>query len=221
MLLHRTRRLLAITLVVGAPFALGACGGSDKSGGTPVEPVAGVLSKVTASITDPTVEIGQGTLAAVDGKDGLGGGVSLGTRTITWISSNPAIATVTNSGAVNTVGVGAVTLTVSVQNGTTALTASTPLTVTKIADAPTTTDVAMAPQVFIPSQSVVKLGGTVRFFFAAIDHNVIWGPRLPGSPADILVTTNATVSRTFNTVGVYGFDCTVHPGMSGRVIVSP
>ena len=71
------------------------------------------------------------------------------------------------------------------------------------------------------SGSMTLRGGNVRFQFTPIDHNVIWSPRLPGSPADILVTTNALVSRTFPTVGVYPFDCTVHPGMSGRIIVSP
>jgi plastocyanin len=216
----RSTRWASAALLAIAACTVASCGGSD-SGGTPVEPVAGVLTKVNAIVTDPTVEIGQGTVASVEGRDALGGTVALGTRTVTWSSSNTAIATVTNSGAVNTVGVGSVTLTVSVQNGSSALTAATSLTVTKVADAPTTADVAMAPQLFIPSQTVVKLGGTVRFFFTPIDHNVIWNPRLPGSPSDILVTTNQTISRSFTTVGVYGFDCTVHPGMSGRIIVSP
>ncbi|MBL0171136.1 MAG: Ig-like domain-containing protein [Gemmatimonadaceae bacterium] len=198
---------------------LTSCGGGDSPVTPPV--VAGVLATVVASTVDSPLEIGQGTQATVVGRDGLGGAVALGSRAVTWSSSGPGIATITNNGIVAGIGVGSVTLTVNVQDGNTVRSATTTLVVTAIADAPLTADVSMAPQLFIPSQTVVKLGGTVRFQFTPIDHNVIWSPRLPGSPSDILVTTNALVSRTFPTVGVYPFDCTVHPGMSGRIIVSP
>ncbi len=204
--------------IVALALVYTACGGGDKS---VVEPPAEGLASVSASIVDPQIEIGQGTNAQVAGKDAQGAPFALGSRTVTWRSSNTAIVTITDAGAVNAIGVGNVTLTVTVQNGSGTLTATTPLVVTPVADAPTTADVAMAPQLFIPSQTVVKLNGTVRFQFTPIDHNVIWNPRLAGSPADILVTTNQLVSRVFTTVGVYGFDCTVHPGMSGRIIVSP
>ena len=182
---------------------------------------AGVLSRVVAGTVDSPLEIGQGTQATVEGRDALGGLVALGSRVVTWTSSTPAIATINSNGIVAGVGVGSTTLTVSVQDGSTARTAITTLPVIAIPNAPLTVDVAMAPQLFIPSEIIVKLGGTVRFQFTPIDHNVIWSPRLPGSPSDILVTTNALVTRTFATVGVYPFDCTVHPGMSGRIIVSP
>jgi plastocyanin len=182
---------------------------------------AGVLTRVVAGSSDAVLEIGSGTQATVEGRDALGGVVALGSRAIAWSSSNAGIATVSSGGAVNTGGVGAVTLTVSVQDGSNVLTSSTAITVTSVAGAPTTADVFMPGLLFNPGQAVVKVGGTVRYIFPATDHNVIWNPRLPGSPTDILVTTNATVSRTFTAVGVYPYDCTIHPGMSGRIIVSP
>ncbi|MEQ1693854.1 MAG: Ig-like domain-containing protein [Gemmatimonas sp.] len=209
---------LAVSCSAIMVATLASCGGGDS----PVTPpVSGVLATVVASTVDSPLEIGQGTQANVAGRDGLGGAVALGSRPVTWSSSNPNIATITNGGIVAGVGVGNTTLTVTVQDGGTARTATTALLVTAIPDAPLVADVSMAPQLFIPSQTVVKLGGSVRFQFTPIDHNVIWSPRLPGSPADILVTVNALVTRTFPTVGVYPFDCTVHPGMSGRIIVSP
>ncbi len=207
-----------------ATISAGASGSAGTTLGTLVVTVttaAGVLSQVVAGVSEPQLIIGQGTQATVTGRDAGGATVALGTRTVTWTSSNSSIVTVTNSGVVAAIGVGTVTLSVSVSNGATPLTASTQVTANAIADAPTSTDVAMAPASFIPFESVVKVGGTVRFFFTAIDHNVIWNPRLPASPADILVTTNATVLRTFPTVGVFPFECTVHPGMIGRVVVSP
>ena len=182
---------------------------------------AGVLARVVASTIDSPLELGQATQASVEGRDSQGGIVALGSRAVTWSSSNPAIATINSNGIVAGVGVGSTTLSVSVQDGGTARTATVVLPIIGIANAPLVADVAMAPQLFIPSDIAIKLGGTVRFQFTPIDHNVIWSPRLAGSPSDILVTTNALVARTFGTVGVYPFDCTVHPGMSGRVIVSP
>jgi plastocyanin len=210
----------AVLLFGGIACSVGACGG----GGTvdiPAAPVPGVLTTITATIVDSPLEIGQGTSVTLDGRDGLGAVVRMGTRTVTWTSSNISIATVNNGGNIAGVGVGTVTITASVIEGGKTVSGSASLTVTGIANAPLSADVSMAPQQFIPFQTVVKVGGSVRYFFTAIDHNVIWSPRLPGSPSDILVTTNVVVSRTFPTVGVYNFECTVHPGMVGIVVVSP
>lgn len=204
---------------IGLAVSVASCGGGDSPSSPPTG--AGVLSALAVTTVDSPIEIGQGTQANVEGRDSQGGTVALGSRTITWTSSNTSIVTVDNAGRVAGVGVGQVTLNASAPNGSATVTGSVNLTVTGIPGAATTSDVAMAPQLFVPSETIIKLGGTVRFIFTPIDHNVIWNPRKAGSPTDILVTTNATVSRTFPTVGVYPFDCTVHPGMSGRVIVTP
>ncbi len=213
--------LAGLTLLVG----VSACGGGGTDTPvapvTPPAPVAGVLAKLAVNATETQLELGQGTVATAEGRDGLGGAVALGTRTVTWTSSNAAIATVKSTGLIAAVGVGSATITATVPNGTGTASGSVALVITGIAGAPATADVAMATQLFIPSEIVVKIGGTVRFFFTNIEHNVIWNPRLTGSPTDILVTTSQTITRVFPTVGVYPFDCTVHPGMSGRVIVTP
>ena len=217
------RRLLVRSVcalsMLATTGALVSCG-SDSTA-PPVTPVAGVLTNLTATITDSPLEIGQGTQALVQGKDAFGTVVALGTRTVTWSSSNAVIATVNANGGVQGVGVGATTINVSVVDGTRTITGSSALTVTAIANAPQSSDVSMLPQQFVPFQTVVKVGGSVRYFFTSIDHNVIWNPRLAGSPTDILVTVNTNVSRTFPTMGVYKYECTVHPGMVGVIVVSP
>ena len=211
---------LRAAIALGA-LALTSCGGGSDTVVVPPAPVPGVITTLTTTITDSPLEIGQGTAATVVATDGLGTNVRLAGRTVTWASSNRVIATVQTNGNVAGVGVGTVNISASVAEGSKTITGTAPLVVTAIANAPLVADVGMQPQLFIPFQTVVKVGGTVRYFFTPIDHNVIWSPRLPGSPSDILVTRNAVVSRTFPTVGVYNFDCTVHPGMSGVVIVSP
>ena len=181
----------------------------------------GVLATIVVTAQDLTIQLGQLTQATVSGRDVLGGTVALGTRTVTWSTSNAAIATINTVGVVTGVGVGTVSLQASVADGALPKTASVQLIVGGIPNAPTTADVVMPGLIFSPTETVVKRGGTVRFVFPPLAHNVIWDPRLAGSPADINLTRSVTVSRAFATVGVFPFKCTVHPGMDGTVIVSP
>jgi plastocyanin len=182
---------------------------------------AGVLATIVVDAQDRTIPLGQLTQATVSGRDALGGTVALGTRVVTWTTSNPSIATVTSAGVVTGVGIGSVNVQASVADGAAPKTATVPLTVTSIPNAPTITDVVMPGLTFSPVETVVKQGGTVRFVFPALAHNVIWDPRLAGSPTDITTTSSVTVSRVFPTVGVFQYKCTLHPGMDGTVIVSP
>lgn len=182
---------------------------------------AGVLAAIVVDAQDRTIPLGQLTQATVSGRDALGGTVALGTRVVTWSTSNAAIATITAAGVVTGVGVGTVSLQASVADGSVPRTGSVQLIVSSIPNAPTTADVFMPGLTFSPFETVVKQGGTVRFIFPALVHNVIWDRRLAGSPADINITSNVTVARTFPTAGVFHFTCTLHPGMDGTVIVSP
>jgi plastocyanin len=182
---------------------------------------AGVLATIVVNAQDPTIQLGQLTQATVSGRDALGGPAALGTRVVTWSTSNPAIATINSAGVVTGVGVGTVNLQASVADGAAPKTGSIPLIVTGIPNAPTTADVFMPGLIFSPTETVVKLGGTVRFVFPPLAHNVIWDPRLAGSPADINVTSSVIVARAFPAVGVFPFKCTLHPGMDGTVIVTP
>lgn len=72
--------------------------------------------------------------------------------------------------------------------------------------------------VFTPSDVRVSVGGTVTWTFGARAHNAVFAA-VSGAPAAIPVTANAQVSRTFNTEGTFPYDCTLHPGMRGRVLV--
>jgi plastocyanin len=73
---------------------------------------------------------------------------------------------------------------------------------------------------FSPAEVTIAPGGTVAFVFPSTPHNAIFkSPRPAGTPADIDVTSNQTVMRTFPTAGTFPYDCTLHAGMVGRVIV--
>lgn len=83
---------------------------------------------------------------------------------------------------------------------------------------PTPVDVFTPGNVFSPFNTVIPVGTTVRFNIAGDQHNVIFGS-VAGAPANVNVVQNVVVSRTFTTRGTFPYDCTVHPGMSGQVVV--
>ncbi len=82
----------------------------------------------------------------------------------------------------------------------------------------TTADVYTPGKVFSPFSTTIKVGGSVHFNISGDPHNVIF-EKVAGAPADVNVVTNVVASRTFTSRGTYPFDCTVHPGMSGRIVV--
>ncbi len=72
--------------------------------------------------------------------------------------------------------------------------------------------------VFTPASVTVARGGTVTWTMGARPHNATFRGTA-GAPADVPTTTNASVSRTFATAGSFPYDCTLHDGMTGTVIV--
>ncbi len=81
-----------------------------------------------------------------------------------------------------------------------------------------TANVFTPGNVFSPFSTTINVGGTVRFNISGDPHNVIF-KRIAGAPSDVNVVSGTIVSRTFPAAGTFTYDCTVHPGMSGQVVV--
>ena len=81
-----------------------------------------------------------------------------------------------------------------------------------------TFDVFTPGLVFSPTFFTVSTGTKVRFNITGVAHDVTF-QSVAGAPQSIPVTSNKTVERTFDTKGVFPFDCRTHPGMSGQVTV--
>lgn len=195
------------TLWAAGVVLLAACGGSDgpTDGGSKV---ASVRMNANAISIFP----GQTEQLAATALDASGATLS-GVSAPTWRSSNTGIATVSSAGVVTgvTVGQADVTATIDGRVGTTRVT---------VGSAPTAALVSMPGLSFTPFTTTIKQGGAVTFEFPQLPHNVIFTPKT-GVPADIQVTSNVRIARTFGTVGLFPYDCTLHPGMKGEVNVVP
>ena len=72
---------------------------------------------------------------------------------------------------------------------------------------------------FSPGEADITVGGSVTWQFSSTAHNVTFSGSAAGTPANIPTTASASVARTFTTAGTFAYQCTIHPGMSGTVVV--
>lgn len=85
---------------------------------------------------------------------------------------------------------------------------------------PTNTVNATPSLAFNPSPLSIVAGEAATFAFGSVGHNVFFDAT-PGAPADIDGTNaDTSITRTFSTPGTYVYNCHIHPGMTGTVIVS-
>ena len=83
----------------------------------------------------------------------------------------------------------------------------------------TTFDVYTPGNTFSPFSLRVSRGSTVRFNIFGDSHNVIFDHATSGAPTDIVVVKDVVVSRQFSATGTFSYVCTVHPGMTGEIVV--
>ena len=212
-----------VTAVAAGTVMISARTGNSISGtvSLTVIPAGGTVTSLTVALSDPALiigDLGQATLSAHDANNAA---VALGNRTILWSSTNTSVATISSAGVIAAVGIGATQIRASVVEGGAPVVGNASLSIVANPDAKQTADVSMPGLTFSPTDVVVKVGGTVRFIFPNLDHNVIWQPRITGAPADIGIMSNQIVTRTFPAAGVFPYVCTLHNGMVGTIVVSP
>jgi plastocyanin len=142
-----------------------------------------------------------------------------GVTGFTITSATPAVAVVTPAGLATGISPGNATLNVSITRDGVTANATGSLTVNPPAPAGASVTVTASPQsLFTPQTVTVERGGTVNWIFQTLTHTVAFST--PGSPANISESVNTTVSRVFPTVGTYNYECTIHQGMTGSVVVT-
>jgi plastocyanin len=201
----------AMRLVVLALLGLAACssGGSTTAPGSGGSPA--VLASLGLSAPGNTLAIGGTMQLTASPKDQNGSPYS---ATLTWTSGSNFVATMSASGLVTGIAGGQAYM--YVRSGT--ISDSTLITVVTGAY-PSSAIVNALPSSFSPVQSDIALGGTIQFVFPSTAHNVIFNPA-NGVPADIPgEVSNQTVPRTFGVRGSFVYNCTIHPGMTGTIVV--
>ncbi len=199
------RHPLSIAL---AGLVLSACGSGDATAPSSPATVAAVSLNVTAA------QLGVGQTLQLTATPLTGTG-TVTSAVVSWSSSAANVASVSATGLVTGVAVGTATVTASAggRTGSAAIQVSG-----SGGGLPLAAEVTMPGNTFSPFLTTIAVGGTVTFRFGSVDHNVIFGA-VTGKPTDIQIIKNANVARTFSTKGLFPYDCTVHPGMSGQIEV--
>ena len=206
---HLSIALVLCTLVT-------ACGGGSGNGSTsPVIP-ARTLGAVT--VPSPTLSVAAGDASTIAPQSVDANNAALAGVTYTFGSSAPAVAEVSATGSV--LGLSAGTTTITVTGTFSGVSKTAPVAVTVTGTLPTTANVAGGTSsfTFTPQTIAIKTGGTVNFSWGTLNHNVTFDA-ITGAPASIPTGINVALARTFNTAGNFTYQCTVHAGMMGQVLV--
>jgi plastocyanin len=199
--------------------AVAACGGGGGSGGTTNPPPPPTVQTVSVSRSSALLEPNETVTITATPLDASGN--ALTGKTVTW-SANPSTGTVSlapNGASVTITGsaVGQAQITATVDNVT-----SPPVAVTVSNSIPTAADVSVGSggNVFSPTQTDIKAGGTVTYTWASGPHNVTFSAP-PASVPNSGDQTSGTFAVTFTQAGTYNYQCTIHSGMKGTVTVHP
>ena len=99
---------------------------------------------------------------------------------------------------------------------------SSPTEVTMSPPSATATVAATPAIAFTPGTVALLVGGTLTINFGSVAHNVYFDGQPAGAPANITgANANVSKSLTFSVAGTYVYDCHIHPGMHGTVVVTP
>lgn len=192
--------------VVSAACGGGGDGGPTGNGGP--KPVASIQIDGAKS----TFLVGESAQLTAMPLDASGTVVS-NAGAVTWESSAPAVATVGADGTVQAVSVGSSSIKASIGsiNAT---------RVVNVLPAGVGAVVTMPGLNFSPFTATINRDQSIFFDFPALGHNVIFTQRA-GAPLNIDVSAGVTISRPFTTPGTFPYECTIHAGMRGEVVVNP
>ena len=205
-----------LTAVVGLlALSMGACGSDDDGGTQP-----GVVTLAAVVVSNPTVALQAGQRQAITALGVGTGSASLSDVTFTYSSATPAVAVVSSTGSITAFTAGTSVITVTGAKGGVTKSTNVTVTVTGTLPAALTVVSGATSNDFTPAFAVVQRGGTVTWTFTGRTHNTTFAGTA-GAPANIPNTGNQPVGipRTFATAGTYDYNCTLHAGMVGTVVV--
>jgi uncharacterized protein YjdB len=171
-----------------------------------------VLTSVVVSGPASTVAPGGTLQLTVSPRDQNGSPIA--GSIVTWSSNATGIAIVgAATGLVTGVAAGTANITALATLGS--ATASSFLMISVASAFPMSANVSTPGNFFSPASVDIAVGGTVTWTLGSA-HNVTFDGGA-GVPPNIGIVNSD--SRTFNTAGTFGYQCTLHAGMTGSVTV--
>ena len=163
--------LLALVVLV-----LPACSaGSDSGTNTPPPPPPGpaAVASVAVTLSANSIFLGGGATATAVARDAANNVLS--GRTVSWTSSDPTVALVLGSGAINTVAIGTTNIIATIDG----ITGSAPLTIAPMPVA--TVNVTMTTATLAPGQGTLATASLLSSTGAALTGRVVtWSSTNPG-----------------------------------------
>jgi uncharacterized protein YjdB len=201
-------RRAASSVALAMALLVSACSGGSSDGPTGNSGPTPASVRISAPATE--LFVGQSIQLSAQALDEMGG--DLATDDPVWTSSNETVARISDTGLLNAMGIGSVTLTATI-NGKSA---TMSVTVEELPGYDVTVQVTNS---FAPATISIRQYGTVRFVFNGVQQNVTFSTAFPGAPTNVPNTSTGTVNRQFNTVGDFRYESSVNPGVAGFVRV--
>ena len=205
------RVFVGVAALVAAATACGGGGDDPPTGNNTVASVS--LSPGATSQT-----LNQGSTLTLVATARNSAGTTMSGQSFAWTTSDAAKVSLsgTSGSSVTATGVAVGSSTVTVTSGTAtkSVTINVPSTNQTF---PATATVTTPGNNFDPVQVDIAQGGSVTWTFGPTTHNAKFTGA--GAPSNIADCANCTNSRTFNTKGTFPYDCSLHAGMTGTVVV--
>jgi plastocyanin len=201
---------------VAITSAILGCGGGGDGGTTnpPPPPPPQTLGSISVNPTSMNLVAGNTQAITVSALDTQGAAMSGFSAAFSVTGTS---AEVDNTGTVLGLSTGSSTVTATVTVG--AVTRTATVAVSVMGSLPSQANVSAPPgTVFTPNRVAIARGGQVTWTFGSEQHNVTFGGGA-GVPANINSSSNTSESRTFGQAGNFSYNCTLHAGMNGQVIV--
>ena len=179
--------------------------------------VAQKLASIALSPASPSLAIGATAALQPSARDARGNAIASASG-FTFTTAAAGTAIVSSAGSVTAIAPGSTTITASLSRDGTSASATATVVVTAPAGAALTADVATGGFTFLTPSVTIAVGGSVTWTFGAATHNVVFGTAT-GAPTNVPNLANTTATRIFPAAGTFAYQCTLHSGMTGTVIV--